>query len=66
MTHFLGLEMTQKEKKIFVSQSSYAKDILEKFKMESCNQVSTLVENGMELRKSKVGNVDSTYFKNLV
>jgi len=66
MAHFLGLEMTQKEKGIFVSQSSYTKDILEKFKMESCNQVSTLVENGMELRKSKVGNVDSTYFKNLV
>lgn len=66
MAHFLGLEMTQKKKGIFVSQSSYAKDILEKFKMESCNKVSTLVENGVELRKSKVGNVNPTYFKSLV
>jgi hypothetical protein len=34
--------------------------------MESCNPVSTPVENGVELRKSKVGNVDPTYFKSLV
>jgi len=66
MTHFLGLEVTQKEKGIFISQSGYAKDILERFKMESCNPVSTPVENGVELRKSKVGNVDPTYFKSLV
>jgi hypothetical protein len=66
MTHFLGLEVVQKEDEIFVSQSNYAKDILERFKTESCNPVSTPVENGMELRKSKVGNVDPTYFKSLV
>ncbi|XP_073268730.1 uncharacterized protein [Populus alba] len=66
MSHFLGLEVTQKEEGIFVSQSGYAKDILERFKMESCNPVSTPVENGVELRKSKVGNVDPTYFKSLV
>ena len=30
------------------------------------NPVSTLVENKVELRKSKVGNVDPTYFKSLV
>jgi len=66
MAYFLGLEVTQKEEGIFISQSSYAKDILERFKMESCNQVSTPIENGVELRKSKVGNVDPTYLKNLV
>jgi hypothetical protein len=66
MAHFLGLEVVQKEEGIFVSQSSYAKDILERFKMESCNPVSTPVENGVELRKSKVGNIDPTYFKSLI
>ena len=66
MSHFLGLEVTQKEEGSFVSQSGYAKDILERFKMESYNPVSTPVENGVELRKSKVGNVDPTYFKSLV
>ena len=34
--------------------------------MKICNPVSSLVENKMELRKSKVGNVDPTYFKSLV
>ena len=34
--------------------------------MESYNPVSTPVENRVEFRKSKVGNVDPTYFKSLV
>jgi hypothetical protein len=34
--------------------------------MENCNLVLTLIENGVELRKSKIGNVDPTYFKSLV
>jgi hypothetical protein len=62
MVHFLGLEVMQKEG-IFVSQSNYAKDILERFKMESYNPVSTPVENELELKKSKVGNVDPTSSK---
>jgi hypothetical protein len=37
--------VTQKEEGIFVSQSSYAKYILERFKIKSCNPVSTPVEN---------------------
>ena len=66
MTYFLGLEVTQKEERIFVSQRGYAKDILKRFKMESCNPISIPVENGVELRKSKVGNVDPIYFKSLL
>jgi hypothetical protein len=54
MTHLHGLEVTHKEEGIFVSQTSYAKDILEKFKMKSCNSVSILIENRVKLRKSKV------------
>ena len=33
--------------------------------MESCNSVSTSIENRVELRKNKVGNVNPTYFKKL-
>lgn len=66
MAHFLGLEVIQKEGKICISQSSYVKDILEKFKMESCNLVSTPVENREKLRNNKVGNINPTYFKSLV
>jgi len=34
--------------------------------MESCNLVLTLIENRVELRKSKIENIDPTYFKSLV
>merc|ERR1712080_769693 len=39
--HFLGIEVQQTQKGIFISQESYAKDILKKFKMENANPVST-------------------------
>jgi len=41
MRYFLGLEVKQLEIGIFVSQERYAEDILSKFKMMSCNLVST-------------------------
>lgn len=57
----------QREDGIYISQSGYAKEILKRFGMESCNPVNTLVESGLELRKStNSGNVDPTYFKSLV
>ena len=67
MSHFLGIEVKQSEDGIFISQSGYAKEVLKKFKMDSCNPVNTPVEIGLELRKSiSGGNVDPTYFKSLV
>ena len=67
MSHFLGIEVVQSEDGIFISQSGYAKEILKRFGMESCNPVNTPVESGIELKKStNGGNVDPTYFKSLV
>lgn len=67
MAHFLGIEVVQSKDGIFISQSSFAKQILEKFKMESCNPVNTPVEIGQELRKNDgEAQVDPTYFKSLV
>lgn len=67
MSQFLGIEVVQRKDGIFISQSGYAKEILERFGIESCNPVNTLVESGLELRKStNGGNVDPTYFKSLV
>ena len=66
MAHFLGIEVVQSEKGIFISQSSYAKEILKRFNMENCNPVTTPVETGLELRKTDEGNIDPTYFKSLV
>ncbi|KAK0579794.1 hypothetical protein LWI29_031544 [Acer saccharum] len=66
MAHFLGIEVVQSEKGIFISQSIYAKEILKRFGMEKCNPVTTPVETGLELRKNERGDVDPTYFKSLV
>ncbi|KAL5816417.1 hypothetical protein ACOSQ3_024795 [Xanthoceras sorbifolium] len=66
MAHFLGIEVVQSEKGIFISQSIYAKEILKRFSMEKCNPVTTPVETGLELRKNEKGDVDPTYFKSLV
>ncbi|KAL5734170.1 hypothetical protein ACOSP7_032031 [Xanthoceras sorbifolium] len=66
MAHFLGIEVVQSKKGIFISQSTYAKEILKRFGMEECNPITTPVETGLELRKNERGDVDSTYFKSLV
>ncbi|KAF7127132.1 hypothetical protein RHSIM_Rhsim11G0139100 [Rhododendron simsii] len=67
MSHFLGFEVEQREDGIFICQSGYAKEVLKRFGMESCNPVNTPVESGIELQKStNGGNVDPTYFKSLV
>jgi len=51
MKYFLGLEVIQGKDGIFVSQERYAEEILKKFKMTSCNPVSTLMEPGTKLSK---------------
>lgn len=51
IAHFLGIEVVQNEDGIFICQSSYAKQILEKFHIEACNPVNTPVDSGLELKK---------------
>ena len=51
MRFFLGLEVRQEETGIFISQEKYAKEILKKYKMESCNPISTPMEPGAKLSK---------------
>ena len=41
MVYDLGIEVKQKEDGIFISQESYTKEILKKFKMDDCNPIST-------------------------
>jgi hypothetical protein len=43
---FLGLQISQSNKGIFVSQMKYIKEILKKFKMEDCKAVSTPMTMG--------------------
>ena len=39
--YFLGLEIWQRDGDIFASQGKYAKEILGKFQMESCEPIET-------------------------
>jgi hypothetical protein len=43
MSYFLGIEVKQENDGIFISQKKYMREILEKFKMDSCNAVNTSV-----------------------
>lgn len=51
--HFLGIEVLQSKNGVFISQESYAKEILKKFRMEQANPVSTPCMTGLKLRKVK-------------
>ena len=46
MSYYLGLEVKQMEQGIFISQETYTKEILKKFKMFDCNTLNTPMESG--------------------
>jgi hypothetical protein len=48
---FLGLQISQLDEGIFISQTKYIKEMLKKFKMEDCKTVSTPMVIGLNLRK---------------
>jgi len=67
MSYYLGIEVKQMEKGIFISQGSFARKMVKKFKMNNCKHVSTLVEYGIKFSKHEEGErVDPTIFKSLV
>ncbi|KAE8657590.1 hypothetical protein F3Y22_tig00116989pilonHSYRG00496 [Hibiscus syriacus] len=67
MAYYLGIEVKQQNDGIFISQESYAKEILKKFKMENCKPISTPAEYGIKMTKHEEGeSVDPKFFKSLV
>jgi len=67
MKYFLGLDVIQGKDGIFVSQERYAKVVLKKFKMTSCNSVSTPMEPGIKLSKYADGDrVDASKYRSLI
>jgi hypothetical protein len=51
LTFFLGLQITQKSKGIFLSQEKYLREMLKRFQMEYSNPMSTPMVTGCKLRK---------------
>jgi hypothetical protein len=67
MSYFLSIEVKQQNDGIFISQKKYMNEILEKFKMESCNSVSTPVETSIKLSKDGDDRViEPNLYKSLV
>jgi len=51
LTFFLGLQISQQDEGIFISQTKYIKEMLKKFGMEDFKPISTLMVTGCKLRK---------------
>nr|KYP66220.1 Retrovirus-related Pol polyprotein from transposon TNT 1-94 [Cajanus cajan] len=67
MAYYLGIEVKQGNEGIFITQESYAKDLLKKFKLDDANPVGTPMECGIKLSKDEEGEkVDPTLYKSLV
>ena len=67
MKYFLGIEVKQSKKGIFISQSKYVFDVLKRFRMLNCKSAATPVATGTKLSRNDEGSgVDPTEFKRLV
>ena len=67
MKYFLGLEVTQNDKGIFICQHKYATDILQRFIMDKCKPVETPIALGTNLTKNgDEAAVNNTLYKQMV
>jgi len=67
MNYFLGIEVTQNDKGIFICQSKYARDVLKRFRMINCSPVSTPMVVSTQLsRDQNEMDFDSIIFRKLV
>ncbi|PKA48313.1 Retrovirus-related Pol polyprotein from transposon TNT 1-94 [Apostasia shenzhenica] len=65
--YFLGLEIKQTSKGIFLSQEKYTSDLLEKFGMRNCNKVETPMNSSEKLQlEDGTSLANSKYFRSLV
>ena len=51
MKYSLGIEVTQSEDGIFISQTMYANNVLKRFRMMNCKLVVTPITTSTKLRK---------------
>ncbi|GKA36013.1 retrovirus-related pol polyprotein from transposon TNT 1-94 [Tanacetum coccineum] len=67
MSFFLGLQVSQSPRGIFINQSKYALEILTKYGMDSSHPVDTLMVDRSELDEDPLGIlVDQTQFRGMV
>ena len=67
MKYFLGMEISQFDVGIFISQRKYALELLNKFHMEKCKPISTpLVVNEKLTVRSNGNMIDASTYKSLI
>nr|GEV77811.1 retrotransposon protein, putative, unclassified [Tanacetum cinerariifolium] len=67
MTFFLGLQVNQSPRGIFINQSNYVLEILKKYVMETCDPISTPMEIKDKLDLDKNGTrVDATKYQSMI
>ncbi|GJV67571.1 retrovirus-related pol polyprotein from transposon TNT 1-94 [Tanacetum coccineum] len=67
MTFFLGLQVNQSPRGIFINQSIYVLEILKKYGMESCDPVGTPMEIKDKLDLDQHGSlVDATKYRSMI
>ena len=67
MHYFLGLEIWQDPRHIFLGKGKYEVDILRRFRIEDCRPMSTpMITNGKKLHASKGELVGPTLYRQLI
>ncbi|GAA0148492.1 hypothetical protein LIER_36732 [Lithospermum erythrorhizon] len=67
LENFLGIQISQMEHNIFISQSKYAKNIVKKFGLESANSKRTPLETHVKITRDEDGKeVDINNYKNMI
>ncbi|GJX15110.1 retrovirus-related pol polyprotein from transposon TNT 1-94 [Tanacetum coccineum] len=67
MSFFLGLQVSQNPRGIFINQSKYAQEILKKFGFDSCTPIDTPMAERPDLDEDKGGKlIDPTRFRGMV
>ena len=67
MKHFIGMQVKQKLRKMFISQEKYTDDLLKKFPMKDCKPLAQpMVLNKKVTRQDVKEKVDETIYQSLV
>ena len=67
MKYFLGLEVNETDKCIFICQHKYATDILQRFRMDKCKQAETPIALSTKLTKNgDEPTINNTLYKQMV
>ena len=53
MHYFLGIEISQREERIFICQKKYTESLIKKYKMEGCKTIAIPLKSNKALQKKR-------------